>query len=135
MAGRWDGEVHSASRRWLVKPGAYFTPLRLLKEAVEVPPVTVRVRPCRGRSAFFFFQAEDGIRGVAVTGVQTCALPICGERGLGCRPFREGGDSRGHARRPRRGGSRPPRLPRALPRRQPALLLARARGRDRKSVA
>src|SRR3989449_2159160 len=26
--------------------------------------------------AFFFFQAEDGIRDVAVTGVQTCALPI-----------------------------------------------------------
>src|SRR3989449_8138374 len=25
---------------------------------------------------FFFFQAEDGIREVAVTGVQTCALPI-----------------------------------------------------------
>src|SRR2546429_4281498 len=24
----------------------------------------------------FFFQAEDGIRVVAVTGVQTCALPI-----------------------------------------------------------
>src|SRR5256884_2944245 len=32
----------------------------------------------------FFFQAEDGIRDVAVTGVQTCALPICprGSRGL-----------------------------------------------------
>src|SRR2546429_1188480 len=28
---------------------------------------------------FFFFQAEDGIRDVAVTGVQTCALPICME--------------------------------------------------------
>src|SRR2546422_7725740 len=27
-------------------------------------------------SLFFFFQAEDGIRDVAVTGVQTCALPI-----------------------------------------------------------
>src|SRR2546429_2982179 len=27
-------------------------------------------------SDFFFFQAEDGIRDVAVTGVQTCALPI-----------------------------------------------------------
>src|SRR2546429_4470980 len=27
-------------------------------------------------SCFFFFQAEDGIRDVAVTGVQTCALPI-----------------------------------------------------------
>src|SRR5690625_7982049 len=25
----------------------------------------------------FFFQAEDGIRGGHVTGVQTCALPIC----------------------------------------------------------
>ena len=24
----------------------------------------------------FFFQAEDGIRGSPVTGVQTCALPI-----------------------------------------------------------
>src|SRR5256884_1174429 len=28
------------------------------------------------RLFFFFFQAEDGIRDVAVTGVQTCALPI-----------------------------------------------------------
>src|SRR2546429_2173139 len=26
--------------------------------------------------SLFFFQAEDGIRDVAVTGVQTCALPI-----------------------------------------------------------
>src|SRR5256884_3692268 len=31
----------------------------------------------------FFFQAEDGIRDVAVTGVQTCALPI-----LSIRPLR-----------------------------------------------
>src|SRR5437879_13737278 len=30
---------------------------------------------------FFFFQAEDGIRGTSVTGVQTCALPICGVDG------------------------------------------------------
>src|SRR2546422_1533468 len=28
------------------------------------------------RTEVFFFQAEDGIRDVAVTGVQTCALPI-----------------------------------------------------------
>src|SRR5205085_6974038 len=27
---------------------------------------------------FFFFQAEDGIRDLTVTGVQTCALPIFG---------------------------------------------------------
>src|SRR3712207_7378838 len=26
----------------------------------------------------FFFQAEDGIRDIGVTGVQTCALPILG---------------------------------------------------------
>src|SRR5258708_38275187 len=29
--------------------------------------------------AFFFFQAEDGIRDDLVTGVQTCALPISAE--------------------------------------------------------
>src|SRR2546422_3228002 len=29
-----------------------------------------------GSNPAFFFQAEDGIRDVAVTGVQTCALPI-----------------------------------------------------------
>src|SRR5207245_6745834 len=30
--------------------------------------------------AFFFFQAEDGIRDATVTGVQTCALPIFRDR-------------------------------------------------------
>src|SRR5256886_13014039 len=30
-----------------------------------------------GVDFFFFFQAEDGIRDWTVTGVQTCALPIC----------------------------------------------------------
>src|SRR5262249_59660122 len=29
---------------------------------------------------FLFFQAEDGIRFWSVTGVQTCALPICPTR-------------------------------------------------------
>src|SRR5688572_32280340 len=29
-----------------------------------------------GQFFFFFFQAEDGIRDLTVTGVQTCALPI-----------------------------------------------------------
>src|SRR5688572_32049699 len=31
---------------------------------------------------FFFFQAEDGIRDLTVTGVQTCALPIFGDRAV-----------------------------------------------------
>src|SRR5260221_4366608 len=33
---------------------------------------------------FFFFQAEDGIRDHCVTGVQTCALPICCRCRTGC---------------------------------------------------
>src|SRR5256885_3660495 len=31
---------------------------------------------------YFFFQAEDGIRDYKVTGVQTCALPICVQSGF-----------------------------------------------------
>src|SRR2546430_4829669 len=31
---------------------------------------------CLVLCVFFFFQAEDGIRDLTVTGVQTCALPI-----------------------------------------------------------
>src|SRR2546429_6209183 len=37
----------------------------------------------------FFFQAEDGIRDVAVTGVQTCALPICDAGRVLGRGYRE----------------------------------------------
>src|SRR3990172_12483056 len=41
---------------------------------------------------FLFFQEEDGIRDVAVTGVQTCALPISpnapGDRNACARPTR-----------------------------------------------
>src|SRR5206468_7406072 len=33
-------------------------------------------RPRDPGLSFFFFQAEDGIRDLIVTGVQTCALPI-----------------------------------------------------------
>src|SRR5256884_7912177 len=46
---------------------------------------------------FFFFQAEDGIRDVAVTGVQTCALPILKERRIceGCSELRNGSVARG----------------------------------------
>src|SRR2546429_1706901 len=40
--------------------------------------VAVHSESARKHQILFFFQAEDGIRDVAVTGVQTCALPICG---------------------------------------------------------
>src|SRR3989449_8018409 len=50
---------------------------------------------------FFFFQAEDGIRDVAVTGVQTCALPILrrlGPTALARRPCRPRRDDVGGGR-------------------------------------
>src|SRR5256884_4047785 len=44
-------------------------------------------------SVFFFFQAEDGIRDVAVTGVQTCALPICQAAAAAIERIRKGLDA------------------------------------------
>src|SRR2546422_7276351 len=60
--------------------------------------------------SFFFFKAKDGIRVVAVTGVQTCALPIF-ERGT----HRHDGHRTRRGEGPERG----------------AHLLGRARGRVR----
>src|SRR2546430_4921703 len=46
---------------------------RLNASSIRAPaPVISTIR-------FFFFQAEDGIRDLTVTGVQTCALPISRE--------------------------------------------------------
>src|SRR3712207_4045190 len=39
---------------------------------------TGRAHRTDGNVVSVFFQAEDGIRGISVTGVQTCALPILG---------------------------------------------------------
>src|SRR5206468_7563196 len=49
---------------------------------------------------FFFFQAEDGIRDLIVTGVQTCALPIL--RPGPCRPGGVDGEAAEHECRKRR---------------------------------
>src|SRR2546430_13333143 len=46
----------------------------------------IAARICVYFSVFFFFQAEDGIRDLTVTGVQTCALPIFSTAGLACAP-------------------------------------------------
>src|SRR3712207_6930817 len=56
------------------------------------------------RILFFFFQAEDGIRDIGVTGVQTCALPIYPKEGRLGRGDRRGGPAQG-----RRRGRRPER--------------------------
>src|SRR5204862_5948945 len=46
------------------------------------------LRPLISSCIFFFFQAEDGIRDLYVTGVQTCALPISHDNDGGRRTFR-----------------------------------------------
>src|SRR2546430_11239492 len=88
-----------------------------------------------GLLLIFFFQAEDGIRDLTVTGVQTCALPIslAGAR----RGADVGIDRRGGAERPA-AGARPPRGHRCIidamkaGRRYP--LLVRFLASDRKST-
>src|SRR5256886_8914563 len=44
--------------------------------ATNFPPQGIRGE-AGTRASRFGFQAEDGIRDLTVTGVQTCALPIC----------------------------------------------------------
>src|SRR2546427_2787869 len=62
---------------------------------------------------FFFFQAEDGIRDLTVTGVQTCALPITPGATDAGRARRTSGTPRARrqaaARAGRCGGRAPPR--------------------------
>src|SRR3712207_9318449 len=85
--------------------------------------------------SFFFFQAEDGIRDIGVTGVQTCALPISAHR------LPVGADGALRDGRLRRGDPPGP-LPLAVQKGQtptrPALRRPARRGRpargDRKSV-
>src|ERR1035437_8671167 len=57
------------------------------------------------RGLFVFSQAEDGMRGIGVTGVQTCALPICGQFRAWPREFVAGAlalDGAAHGRPARR---------------------------------
>src|SRR5256886_10118118 len=54
--------------------------------AVEL---VVSVTVSRVDDSFFFFQAEDGIRDLTVTGVQTCALQILRRHSHGS-DFRDG---------------------------------------------
>src|SRR2546430_10659634 len=64
---------------------------KCMNKQITIVPAVIRAitRPTRnlieqpiedGRSSFFF-QAEDGIRDLTVTGVQTCALPISSSAG------------------------------------------------------
>src|SRR6478736_5029052 len=52
---------------------------RLLSRYVSYPYLGLLIVDDEQRFCFFF-QAEDGIRDLTVTGVQTCALPISRDR-------------------------------------------------------
>src|SRR2546429_2614717 len=73
----WIGEYPRISCRYSeLKKTTLITAIDM-STCTELPHATegsLSRRP--GSSGCFFFQAEDGIRDVAVTGVQTCALPI-----------------------------------------------------------
>src|SRR6266478_5760084 len=56
------------TRSALTSPGTRLTSTTLCMRWVR--------RKLRHLGVIFFFQAEDGIRDLTVTGVQTCALPI-----------------------------------------------------------
>src|SRR2546430_11147867 len=58
----------------LARPQRKRKQVRGLNRTIEVMNHGLRV--CREYRHDFFFQAEDGIRDLTVTGVQTCALPI-----------------------------------------------------------
>src|SRR2546430_6070751 len=57
------------SDSWLYMGGRFCVDLQVGEFCRRVDMVSPSV-------VFFFFQAEDGIRDLTVTGVQTCALPI-----------------------------------------------------------
>src|SRR6266496_4892184 len=82
----------AAADNWPMAPMAGHRPIAFRKRRSTVLPYSSRPRYRSSRStlsvpagsgatwAFFFFQAEDGIRDLYVTGVQTCALPISHQR-------------------------------------------------------
>src|SRR2546429_4112297 len=82
--------------------------------------------------SFFFFQAEDGIRDVAVTGVQTCALPICPRTRPSWPPRSRPRGSRRRPPRPAAGGRWPPAAGSGTASRAPADRRRPARSEERR---
>src|SRR3989449_4442068 len=78
--------LHQCSREWILRILAQVQnrdgrTSADVRHADKIAGVGARathysLRASCGTTCIFFFQAEDGIRDVAVTGVQTCALPI-----------------------------------------------------------
>src|SRR5256886_13023055 len=75
--------IHGDPEKFPFFAGRVYTPEMALPEemaalhrALGMQRVVIVTPSVYGTDNFFFFQAEDGIRDLTVTGVQTCALPI-----------------------------------------------------------
>src|SRR2546430_7589140 len=62
---------------WAIMANAWRSASKRAMTLAVSRPSLITLRATKRRTGFFFFQAEDGIRDLTVTGVQTCALPIC----------------------------------------------------------
>src|SRR5205085_4614712 len=76
----------------------WFSPGRS-REPISLALMVSWLLPSRSSSqSYFFFQAEDGIRNLTVTGVQTCALPISWELQSYCPARHIAAPTRGYRR-------------------------------------
>src|SRR2546421_4885 len=79
--GQFSGRVQQTSKHFVPR---FFVPehgTMFTLALVRFPPTATKEIQCLNAKGaltytYFFFQAEDGIRYLIVTGVQTCALPI-----------------------------------------------------------
>src|SRR5205807_4433424 len=74
--GRFSDGDGSDGRNWWIVGNGWHCDLDDRLSAVHATGGEDDAGGVSFRGLIFFFQAEDGIRGYKVTGVQTCALPI-----------------------------------------------------------
>src|SRR2546430_178642 len=95
------GTAHNITTRNQTIAHVFYCYFTLLID-IRIKKDIICIRTLRLLFLFFFFQAEDGIRDLTVTGVQTCALPICrpGDRNLEPEVRRSADRPGGEPRRP-----------------------------------
>src|SRR5690349_11456003 len=72
-----NANVEAIYARGATITGRCLTPVTYPPPGEQKPAASAATETAkRGPPLHFFFQAEDGIRDLYVTGVQTCALPI-----------------------------------------------------------
>src|SRR2546430_17204801 len=70
------GNILAVSRHDVIKTALLYGVIGLFHYIFRRRFLLISTDPEKAEAEGFFFQAEDGIRYLTVTGVQTCALPI-----------------------------------------------------------